>query len=323
MDFLDQETLRQLVIEELSKIGGKIKGDNILITCPFHDDRHPSLNVYIGHSKTPGIFRCWSGSCGAHGGWNKLAHALRLPYFQFKNSNPIQPSNPHAKVVSTKEDGNVNAFEVLEKSLHYSSPLTINEAPSLRGTEELPDGFQWRGLPKELLERVGARYYFDNKFKFDYLYFPLTTNNVYKGYTLCALDRENNKLKYQTFAKTDEVFFLYDQVEGSSPLVLVEGHFDALRLFSYNIPVMAIFGTENWSSIKKELLTAKCPPKVIILFDGDEAGYKASIKVFNDLRSGLNVDILYLPKYEEKSQRLDPGNMPVEYIEILRRKLYE
>lgn len=321
MDFLEHEALRQLVIEELTKIGGKMKGDEIGILCCFHDDKHPSLNVYVGQSKMPGIFKCWS--CGAYGGWNKLAQALRMPLFQFKDQKIPQGMANSGKVVSAKNDGNVNVFEVLEKSLINSSPLKTEEPRSLRGTEPLPDDFQWRGINRETLVDLGARYYFENRTKFDYIYFPLSINGHYKGYTLCALDRENNKLKYQTFAKTEEVLFFYDNFVGYEPLVLVEGHFDAIRLMAEGIPTMAIFGTENWSDIKRELIVAKCPKKVLILFDGDEAGYKAAVKVFNDLRAGVKVDIMYLPDMGDKSKNLDPGNMPIEYINELKRRLYD
>lgn len=317
---LEIEQLRQLIIAELSDFG-KVKGDEITILCPFHPDKNPSLNVHIGTKKMPGIFKCWSGKCGAKGGWNKLAAALRLKSYNGKYLNSDNRANT-AKTVTGTNNGDVNFFEVLERSIVSQPPVQMKELRRLHGTGALPEDFQWRGVTGKLLEAIGGRYYYDRKLDTDFLYFPLTINNEYKGYTLCALDRSNPKvLKYQTFANTQETFFLYDHLPPNGPVALVEGHFDAIRLFSLGIPVLAIFGTENWSTIKKELLIAKCPSKVLVCFDGDEAGYKASIEIFNDLRAGVNVDIFYLPYFEKKEDRLDPGNMPTDMVKQLECKL--
>ena len=40
-------------------------GRGFIARCPFHDDQHPSLSVYLGLSGWQ--FRCWGGSCGKSG----------------------------------------------------------------------------------------------------------------------------------------------------------------------------------------------------------------------------------------------------------------
>ena len=129
-------------------------------------------------------------------------------------------------------------------------------------------------------------------------------------------------IKYQTFTDSRKVFFLYDYVPHGSSIVLVEGHFDALRLYAEGFFPLALFGLQNWSDIKKNYLITKAPPKIIIAFDGDKPGYESAVNIFKDLRISCNVDIFYLPLYEGKN-KLDPGNMPKEFLDDLRRKIDE
>jgi len=122
-----------------------------------------------------------------------------------------------------------------------------------------------------------------------------------------------------TYADTSKTFFLYDTLPIDVPVVLVEGHFDALRLRACGIWSLAIFGVENWSPIKKAYLMGKMPRKVMIAYDGDEIGHKAAQALFLELHDAFDVDIYYLPITADK---LDPGNMPEPYVEDLRRRLY-
>ena len=302
---LHQSKLREHIIQELASIGGKIKGDNIQILCPWHDDHSPSLEVYIGFEKLPGIFNCWS--CKAKGSWNDLARALRLTQINYGEANKI-----------TEKD---DPFQLVATNLKYQQTLNIEQTRILKGLEPLPTNFSWRGLGRGFYDNLGAKFYWHRNYDISYLYFPLIMNNEYTGYTLCSLNREVEfSKKYLTFADTKKVLFLYDNIPYGSPIVCTEGHFDTLRLVAEGIPATGIFGTENWSKIKREYIIAKNPPKVIICCDGDKAGYETAQTMFLDLRAGCTVDIFYLPILP-KSQKLDPGNMSLEYINALRHKL--
>ena len=304
----DTQQLRELVIDELmSKVNGRMKGSEITILCPFHNDSRPSLGVHIGDAITPGGYHCWS--CKAHGGWNSLAAKLGLKMYDFGNRG----SGDKKYTLPEKDD----PFGILATEIK-KPVLTSQKVDKLIGTEELPDGFNWRGLGKRFLESLGAKFFWERSIDMDFLYFPLTMEGVYVGYTLAAL--KPHKPKYQTFAHTSEVYFLYDFVEPGSPIVCCEGHFDCLRLLSEGIPAIAIFGTTNWSKVKASLLVAKNPKKVVILMDGDAAGYKAAQDIYMDLRAGLNVEIMYLPP-PNGDNKIDPGNMSHELVEIVRELL--
>ena len=302
MDTLRQNSLRNLVIENLLAIGGKQRGSAIWIPCPWHSETKPSLSVHIGHKIVPGSFNCFG--CPAKGNWNTLAKALSLPFFDFKEAN---------------QEENIPINNII-KDLKAKIALDNSEYKILKGIEDLPDDFTWRGYNKKFYEKLGGEFYWDYKFCRSYLYFPLFMNKIYMGYTLCNLDGLD--IKYQTFTDSRKVFFLYDYVPHGSSIVLVEGHFDALRLYAEGFFPLALFGLQNWSDIKKNYLITKAPPKIIIAFDGDKPGYESAVNIFKDLRISCNVDIFYLPLYEGKN-KLDPGNMPKEFLDDLRRKIDE
>ena len=306
MNILLYQSLREHIISQLSSIG-KQRGDEIIILCPFHNDSRPSLGVHVGDKVTPGSFHCFS--CKAHGGWNKLADKLNLKKIEIFNggNNKADPSS----LLPEKTD----PFQMLSKFVNESKILVEDKPKNLIGLEDLPDGFSWRGLGKSFLVSVGAKYYWQQEIDMDWLYFPLYMNGVYTGYTTAALKPHDPK--YMTFANTHNCCFLYDLMPNGESIVLVEGHFDALRLYAEGIYTIAIFGTSNWSTTKTQLLAAKNPKKVIIAMDGDEAGYKATEEIFNDLKYGFNVDIFWFPL----GYKLDPGNMPDSYVEALRTYL--
>lgn len=301
-DLALEEKLREIVISELGRLGARRKGVEMIIICPFHDDTNPSLRVHIGNKITPGGYHCFS--CGAHGGWNDLAEKLKLQKIdgvQRKQANYAVEQNP---------------FGVLDDAIKRKPPLTVPHVRTLVGTEPLPPGFQWRGLGKTFLERYGARFYWDRGKDMEYLYFPLIVNQEYVGYTIAAL--RPCKPKYETFADTHKTWLFYDQVEADSTIIIVEGHFDDLRSRSEALNSMGMFGTENWSPAKKQFVLAKRPKKVITLMDGDEAGYAAARKIYADLVSGVDVEIIDLPYLP--GNELDPGNMPHEWIEYVRSR---
>jgi hypothetical protein len=311
LNLLEQQALRELVVTELTKIGGRQRGSEMKILCCFHDDHEPSLDVHIGHRITPGGFHCFS--CGAHGGWNTLAEKLNLKRFQFSRSENT----------SYQYLNNTDPFKLMRSLLTNPEVIENGTIPTLVGLENLPRNFEWRGLPRKFYESLGGRYFYDSKHDINYLYLPIVANQEQRGYTLCKLDNDRPEaVKYLTFADTKKNFLLYDQLETGSPIVLCEGHFDAMRLYAYGLPALAIFGVANFGPIKKAMLMAKSPRRIVIAFDGDKAGYDASQEIFRDLRDCFDVDIYYLPYHEEKEKRLDPGNMPEIMIDELAAKVY-
>lgn len=302
---MNEANLRQHVISQLTPIGGIVKGEEIQILCPFHSDHTPSLNVHIGHKITPGSYHCFA--CQAKGGWNRLAAALRLV--------KIDNNTTTTSLSGDSED----PFRLLAEKLKQNPILKKETYRTLMGTEPLPDSFNWRGYDQDFYTNLGGSYFWTPET--EYLYFPLTVYGEYKGYTLIATQTTSTNFnKYQIFAEAKKVFFLFDQLPENETIILTEGHFDAMRLIAEGFNATAILGVNNWSEHKRELLVSKRPRKILIALDGDEAGYAASVKIFEDLCGGMEVDIFYLPP---QNPSLDPGNMPPEQIKLLRERIID
>ena len=303
MDAIRQSQLRELVTTSISSFGQR-KGESIVICCPWHSEKNPSLHIHIGHKIIPGSFRCFG--CNKSGNWNDIAEKLRLPKFEFRNNND-QIVDLNTLNIAIRDV--VNSYH---SSLKKLTPRTLN------GTEELEDSFQWRGFSGKFYKRLGGKFYWDRATEREYLYFPLYMCDTYQGYTLCNIDGKDEK--YKLYTEAYKVCFLYDLLISKEPVVIVEGHFDAIRLWAEGIPSVAIFGTQNWSDIKRSYIITKHPKKIILAFDGDHAGYEAAKKIWKDIKVKFSeVDIFYLPCLPNK---LDPGNMPKEYVTQLRGMLY-
>jgi DNA primase len=65
------------------------------------------------------------------------------------------------------------------------------------------------------------------------------------------------------------------QPRGKRTVVLVEGPRDALRLVGCGIPALAILGSNNWTTAKRDLLAQLDPDRVLFGMDSDAAGTKA------------------------------------------------
>ena len=278
------QKLRIIVAEELEKVGGITRGDEILIKCPFHDDSNPSLNVHIGHKVAPGTFNCWS--CPASGGWNKLAYKLNLRTVEYDTESKITESDDPFRLILSE----------IQSTPKEKGPEV------LKGLEDLPPGFTHRGLTRKFYKKIGASFFWDRKRDLDYLHLPLFVGSEYLGYTLIKVSGES-KLKYLTMAPTNKAILLYNYLKEGEPVILTEGHFDALRLFHLGLPAVAIFGTENWSDIKKSLITLKRPSKVYVMMDGDQPGYLAAEEIATSIKDGLDTEIIKLPL------DYDPGNL--------------
>lgn len=307
MDYATKDKLRQIVTESLQAIGGRIRNEEIIILCPFHDDSRPSLNVHIGHKMVPGTYHCFS--CNAKGGWYSLATKLN---FDTSLIDSIKKETVEKKINDPFSLLSENLKELEKGSARPEAP----EEP--RGLEEIDLNFQWRGLQSCLLKKIGARLHWQKKSASYWLYLPLTMRGRLEGYTLCALKKEPNSPKYLLFGEAGKILFPFDIANFNENIFLVEGHFDALRLISCGLNALCIFGVNNWSETKKSALLSKMPKKVYILMDGDEPGRVAASRIYEDLRFGVPTEIVHLPDTLSENERYDPGNMPLEWIDHLK-----
>lgn len=307
MNIIADQLAREIIVDELIGVGGRLRGEEVTILCPFHAERTPSCSVHVGHTVGLGVFHCFG--CRKKGHYNEIAKILRLK--QVETSSTINKSSNIDRL---------DVFKILASATDSQYKEAIKIRPVCKGLEPLPEDFEWRGLPYQFYYDLGAKFFWDIKTNSDYMYLPITMNQEYYGYTLCKT--KGHGLKYLTFADADSCFLLFDKLPANGPIVLVEGHFDALRLYAEGIPAIAIMGVGNFGVIKKAALAGKNPTKIIICYDGDKPGHEAAQQHYKMLWSEFNVDIFYLPIMPNDKEKLDPGNMNREFLDLLYRKCY-
>lgn len=291
-----------------------VRGKDFLIRCPFHPDNNPSCGV----DRHTGVFKCFS--CGAGGGWNKLAKQLGMEKLAWKGekrkdvrieklTDEVARSLTKAGIVDPNQRRQ-------EKSRPLVSPWPETEA--------------WRGLSGAFLAGVGCIRVTDLKRNTLRIGLPVrTAHDELLGYTCRVIEPEDAEPKYAPLA-ADRVswrakelpaniaLFLVDRAidEGWDRLVLVEGPFDALRLYSMGVPALAILGTANWNEQKAATVIGLGLSVAVVMMDNDRSGHEAQARVLADLKGNVKAVGLRLPEGMK-----DPGSMTDAQVRWLKKKL--
>lgn len=294
------------------------------ISCPFHNERTPSGQIFHGPgSRSPGYFRCLG--CGHRCHWDELATAIGLQPFGKQPATDVYS----VKLALSDEEEETAKFE-----LH---PLPKNKT--------------WRTFDTKFLRKVGVQMML-TEWGTRMLYMPVLINGEERGYIKARLKKDptGERPSYINskgpWSKTHGLFpfdYAIQMMEelGSRTIVLVEGPRDALRLLSLGIPAMSILGTNTWSQRKAQLLELYGVEEILLMMDGDEAGMLAAERIGPDLASVLRVRQFRLwackdsPYHEYvklrtkaeqkafKSKLWDPGNCPEELLLRIKRKFFK
>jgi DNA primase len=134
------------------------------------------------------------------------------------------------------------------------------------------------------------------------------------------LDGKSSK-KYRNMPKMNALNTLYpvpdDLLYPERTVILVEGIPDALRLLQSGLPALANLGT-SWSTARTNILRNLRVKRVILAFDGDEAGHRANDDIGKKLFAlgpGVEREVWEWPKGE------DPGSAPYSDIKQLRKEV--
>lgn len=284
-------TVTQL-LSELNKNGAVKQGrGEVLIHCPFHNDRSPSCAVSLGKKVAVGVFKCWS--CGASGNYNALATKLGLKLFDSNNS----PS--HYYINNRKID--------------------IYQPQSLDNLDLSTWDLQWKSYSPQFLSRFQAKKMWEPLIAEHFLFLPLTYLYNFYGYIRCRLSEETPGPKYLIQIE-DKILYPFDLlIKHRVPVVvLVEGVADAIRLIKYKIPTMALFGTVL-TSFQLELLKSMYVKDIILCMDGDESGYNAVYKR-NGIgiklhKAGFGLRVIFPPEGK------DPDDMPMPYVRTIQKMI--
>lgn len=312
------------------------KGKNYFAICPFHDDHNPSLSI----SPEKQIYTCFV--CGASGNvFNfvmnyenisftsaviKVANLVGINLDIKQDKKEIVKSNKYDSyykifnIVSKYYQNNLNsvygtkALEYLEKRNIKKDVIKEFEIGLSLNDNLVSKLLSSKGYDLHNLEELGLCGVKD-KFLYDIfrnrIMFPLKdslgnvvgfSGRIYNG----EKDSKYINSKESVIFKKGKTLYNYKnaskEAKERKQIIIVEGFMDVIRLYTIGIKnVVATMGT----AITKDhvSLIMKLSKNVVLLFDGDNAGEKATISAVDEF-SKVNID----PKIIRLEDNLDPDD---------------
>lgn len=312
------------------------KGKNYFAICPFHDDHNPSLSI----SPEKQIYTCFV--CGASGNvFNfvmnyenisftsaviKVANLVGINLDIKQDKKEIVKNNKYDSyykifnIVSKYYQNNLNsvygtkALEYLEKRNIKKDVIKEFEIGLSLNDNLVSKLLSSKGYDLHNLEELGLCGVKD-KFLYDIfrnrIMFPLKdslgnvvgfSGRIYNG----EKDSKYINSKESVIFKKGKTLYNYKnaskEAKERKQIIIVEGFMDVIRLYTIGIKnVVATMGT----AITKDhvSLIMKLSKNVVLLFDGDKAGEKATISAVDEF-SKVNID----PKIIRLEDDLDPDD---------------
>ncbi len=316
------------------------KGKSFFGVCPFHDDHSPSMSV----SKEKQIYRCFS--CGAGGNvfkfvmdYENINFLEAVKMLADKAGIPIQIETGRTPV-QKKYQAYYEIYDLAFKFYQNNINTTMGKEArtyldkrgidsniikefgiglSLKNTEMLTKLLTKKEYPSKLLIKTGLINE-NEKGLHDVYYnrimFPLwDLEGKVIGFS-GRIYQNNDTAKYVNTKETEifkkgELLYHYHVAKNEArrvgQVIVMEGFMDVIRAFSIGLTnVVATMGT----AVTKEqaLLLKRMAKEVILCFDGDEAGAKATMSCSNEL-----LQIGVTPKIIRLEENLDPDEYILKY----------
>ena len=308
-------------------IGEKIplekRGKNYFGVCPFHDDTNPSMSV----SREKQIYTCFS--CHATG--NIFTFLMNYEHKEFNqvlselaNRVGITLNGFKTKKISTKYDEWYKIYDLANKyyqnnlltkegegAREYLKNRSINDVTvkefeigySLRNRDDLTKLLTAKGHSIDLLNKVGLSNE-DHDIYNSRLMFPLhDLNGKVIGFSgrIITSGKQNKYLntKETELFKKGKLLYHYhiarEEARVKKSVIIMEGFMDIIRASTVGIKnTVATMGTALTRDHIKEI--KRLSNNIILCFDGDEAGVKATIASGELFKSeGIEVKVISLP----------------------------
>ena len=341
MNTLSQEKLNEIrnsvnIVDIISKyINLTPKGKNYFGVCPFHDDNNPSMSV----SPDKQIYKCFS--CGATGTVFKFIMDYENISFKEAVQKIAEMGGVHIDIHQTKRiNKNTNLYDIYDLSLKYY----INNLNTTKG-KEAKEYLKNRNINEDIIKefQIGLALTDRNTLtniltkkyktedimktgligKSDYGYydlfrerimFPLyDLNGKVVAYSGRIYNKKDNSKYFNTreteLFKKGELLYNYhrakDIARRKNQIIIMEGFMDVIRAHAVGIKnAVATMGTAV-TNVQANLIK-RMAKEIILCFDGDEAGAKATKSCAEELNK-----IGVTPKIIRLEENLDPD----EYIQ--------
>jgi hypothetical protein len=297
--------LNSIIVQNLTQIIGELDLDlkeyasHFQGACPVHGgDSHKAFTIY----KT-GKWFCWSRHCEEDLGSDVLSLLIHL-----KGEEVV------TWLKTLKHDPN---YEIPIKTTEYEHNLTRRE---VRKTLHIPaEYYIKKGFSPQILDEYDVGYCADpNDFMFGRVVFPIY-DQVDKyvgstGRTIYPVTKNNPKWVHYKVKTSNYLYNLnraYSHIEKLKTVVLVESCGNLLKLVENDVHVgLATFGAHL---SKQQEIKIECSPakRLILAFDGDDAGRKGAERIFNKYNRKYEIltcigegDIVEHPEHIERIKEL-------------------
>ena len=266
------EIKQQLTIAQVLDHYGLKADKNHRLCCPFHNDKTPSMQIYLETNTV----HCFSSNCKLHG---KAIDVIDFILHQ-------EGITKHEAIVKAKElVGYQEPGQPFEKLFKvFQSTLRKSEKAKAylkdRGIEKAEVGFNdgtWENLKQCVIFPLR-----DKKEKIVSLY----GRSIYNNTEAKHYYTRNRKGLYPGYPKVE-----------TKVLILTEAIIDAatlLQIVDYN--VLSCYGTNGFTpEHEQSIKELKQLEEVVIFFDGDEAGREGTKRIAEKLRQlRLEIKISYV-----------------------------
>lgn len=334
-DFVQELKYRNDITEVVSSyVNLKRRGRNMVGLCPFHSEKTPSFNIYSEN----GSFYCFG--CGAGG--DVITFVMKIENLDYMEAVRFLAQRAGMTMPDTGYDDSMNRlrtriYEANREAARFfygclNSPEGAEARNYLAGRQLLPKTIVHFGLgysPKSRYslcnhlkskgfkesEIVAANLAFQSKSgkgiydRFsDRVMFPiidLRGNVIAFGGRLMG----DGKPKYlntsdtPVFKKSNNLFSLNNaKNSGGRTLILCEGYMDVIAVNQAGFTnAVATLGTALTS--EQAILMKRYADEVVICYDADEAGQKATARAIEILRNaGIQVRVLTVPEGKDPDE---------------------
>lgn len=313
------------------------KGRNYFGVCPFHDDKNPSMSV----SREKQIYTCFS--CGATGNVIKFIQDYEnVPFLEaMKILADIAGISLDLGEIKKQSNHNHILFDIYDLSFKFYHN-NINTAFGKKAKEYLKNRDIDESIIKEfgiglalknhdmLFQLLSSKKYDLNVLMksglisrndmgyvdsyYNRIMFPLwDISGKVVGFSGRIFNGEQDMSKYVNTRETEifkkgELLYNYhrakEEARKENKVIIMEGFMDVIRAYTIGIKnVIAMMGT----AVTKEqaLLIKRMAREIVLCFDGDSAGQKATLSCAEEL-----MKIGVTPKVVSLEADMDPD----EYI---------
>ncbi len=350
---IDEISLSSNIINIISDyITCKKKGSNYVAICPFHDDKHPSLVISLEKK----IYKCFS--CGEAGGIfnfiqkienvnfiesvkilaNKIGYKLNLNINSknFLNENlykiNLDTMNYFKSNLFISENYNALTYLTKERNIKIDDIIYFDIGYSTKNKNDLYNFLIKKNYSISDIEKLNLISIKNNNEIIDQfnnkIIFPIFNKEKkivgFSGRSLnnTTFPKYINTKNNLIFTKSNVIYNLDKAIKfirKEKFVIIVEGYFDIVALKKINIEnVVSIMGTSMSNFQINEI--KKITKNIYMFFDGDKAGFDASIKITSKLlQNNLDVKII------NNDSNLDPDeilkNNPQKLINMIKNPL--